>query len=367
MDMYFYLSLFILSFGNALAWYMIVHIFGLDSYSAKLIVGAIVAILGISTFFSFIVIHKRDNWLVRTYYTITASWMGILLNFGLTLFALTVIFWILKIFSINIPDNLFRSLLLFGTITYSIKSFYNAYKIHVRQETVIINNLPAPWEGKRIVHISDIHLGPILREDFFDRVINRIKEIKPDAVFITGDLFDGSEADFSWVNKPLNDLDAPLGLYYSLGNHDFLLGADKVISLLYGENITVLSNRMVEKYGLQIIGLDFTPDRNFDLKREILSHTGYTATKPSILLFHEPKETVKSEGVGIDLQLSGHTHGGQMFPFNFLARYFYHGHSHGLFRRHDYTLSVSCGVGTWGPPMRTGTDSEIVLITLRKK
>jgi len=118
---------------------------------------------------------------------------------------------------------------------------------------------------------------------------------------------------------------------------------------------------------MQIIGLDFNPDHNFDLNRAILAHSGYSAFEPSILLFHEPKETVKSQGVGIDLQLSGHTHAGQMFPFNFLARYFYHNHAHGLFRRGDYTLSVTAGVGTWGPPMRTGSRSEIVELTLRKK
>ena len=206
-----------------------------------------------------------------------------------------------------------------------------------------------------------------MREDFFHRVIKKIESLKPDAVFLTGDLFDGSESDFSWVNSPLNNLNAPLGLYYSLGNHDFTLGADRVIDLLSGEDIIVLSNRMIVKEGLQIIGLDFNPDRNFNLDRAILAHSGYSAATPSILLFHEPKETVKSQGVGIDLQLSGHTHAGQMFPFNFVARYFYHNHAHGLFRRGDYTLSVTAGVGTWGPPMRTGSRSEIVELTLRKK
>ena len=367
MDMYFYLSLFILFFGNALAWFFIVHFFGLDTDSARAITGVLVTILGLSAFSSFTLTHKRDNWFVRIYYTISFSWMGCLLNFGLVLAALVFMSWSLKIFGIEMPIWLFRLLLFIGTILLSIKSFYNAYRIDIRKEIVSIKNLPVAWQEKNIIHISDVHLGPILREKFFHRVINKIKELKPDAVFITGDLFDGSESDFSWVSKPLNDLDAPLGLYYSLGNHDFLLGAEKVISLLRGQNITVLSNRMIEKDGMQIIGLDFTPDRNFDLKREILAHTGYVAAKPSVLLFHEPKETVKSQGVGIDLQLAGHTHGGQMFPFNFLARYFYHGHSHGLFRRHDYTLSVTAGIGTWGPPMRTGTSSEIVLISLRKK
>ena len=365
--MYFYLSLFILSFGNAFAAYLIIYFFGLESFYARGAVITVVTLLALSTLFSFTFVHKRDNLFVRAYYTVSASWMGALLSFGLSSIALGAVFFGLKIFSLEMPIWLFRLLLLLATGWLTIKSFYNAYTIKIKKYVVSIKNLPKAWENKRIVHISDIHLGPILREDFFRKVIKKVKEINPDAVFITGDLFDGAESDFSWVNSPINDLKAPLGLYYSLGNHDFILGAERVIDLLKGEHITVLSNRMVEREGLQIIGLDFTPDRNFDLKRAILAHTGYSAVKPSILLFHEPRDTVKSEGVGIDLQLSGHTHGGQMFPFNLLSRYFYHNHSHGIYKRHDYTLSVTAGVGTWGPPMRTGSNSEIVVLTLRKK
>jgi len=367
MDMYFYLNLVVLSLGSTSAWYLVAYLFKLESPTARLILGVIIIILAISTFLASIIIHKRDTLLVRIFYIVSFSWLGVLLIFGLTALVLSPIFWLFKISSMELSQSLFTNLLVLGTIIFSIKSFYNAHEIKVKKEVVIIKKLPLAWQNKRVIHISDVHLGPILREDFFNRVIDKIKSLKPDAVFLTGDLFDGSESDFSWVSKPLNDLNAPLGLYYSLGNHDFTLGADRVIDLLRGEDITVLSNRMVIKDGLQIIGLDFNPDRNFDLNRAILAHSGYSAVKPSILLFHEPKETVKSQGLGIDLQLSGHTHAGQMFPFNLLSKIMYHNHSHGFYRRGDYTLSVTAGVGTWGPPMRTGSRSEIVELTLRKK
>ena len=366
-DMYFYLNMSVLSLGSVSAWYLICFLFGINNPVARIILGVVIFVLAVSTFLASIVVNKKDTLLVRIFYTISCSWLGILLNFGLTALALSPIFWLLRLNGINLSDELFRISLIVITIISSAKSFYNAYEIKVQKYTVAIKNLPSGWHNKRIIHISDVHLGPILREDFFHRVIHKIEDLKPDAVFLTGDLFDGSESDFSWVNSPLNNLNAPLGLYYSLGNHDFTLGADRVIDLLSGEDIIVLSNRMIVKEGLQIIGLDFNPDRNFNLDRAILAHSGYSAATPSILLFHEPKETVKSQGVGIDLQLSGHTHAGQMFPFNFLARYFYHNHAHGLFRRGDYTLSVTAGVGTWGPPMRTGSRSEIVELTLRKK
>lgn len=365
--MYFSLNLIVLTLGSFSGWYLIVNLLDINNHQARLVLGILVLMLAVSAFLSSIIVHKKDNLLVRMFYLISSSWLGILLNFGLTALALSVIFWSLKIIDVDLSSDLFKTLLIIGTLVFSIKSFFNAHQIVVKKYVVTIKNLPVAWQNKRIIHISDVHLGPVLRQNFFIRVISKIESLKPDAIFITGDLFDGSESDYSWVNNPLNNLRAPLGLYYSLGNHDFTLGADRVIDLLRGEDIVVLSNRMVVKEGLQIIGLDFNPSRNFDLNREILANSGYLAKTPSILLFHEPKDTVKSEGLGIDLQLSGHTHAGQMFPFNFLTRYFYHNHSHGLFRRSDYTLSVTAGVGTWGPPMRSGSRSEIVELTLQNK
>ena len=367
MGMYFYLNLITLSLGSFSGWYLIVKLFEINNFEARLILGIFIFVLAISAFLSSIIVHRKDNLLVRLFYLISFSWLAVLLNFGLTAAVISLFFLIAKFFNINFSSELFRSLLIIGTTITSVKSFFNAHKIVVKRYVVAIKNLPVAWQNKRVIHISDVHLGPVLRQNFFERVILKIKSLNPDAVFLTGDLFDGSESDFSWVKNPLNNLHAPLGLYYSLGNHDFTLGADRVIELLSGEDIIVLNNRMIVKEDLQIIGLDFNPDRNFDLNREILAHSGYSAKNPSILLFHEPKDTVKSQGLGIDLQLSGHTHAGQMFPFNLVSRYLYHNHSHGLFRRGDYTLSVTAGVGTWGPPMRTGSRSEVVELTLRNK
>lgn len=367
MDMYFYLTISCLSGGNLLLWFLAVNLLNINSALGKIVSAIIITILGLSSFISFLLVHRRDTKFVRFYYFISASWMGVLLNFILSVVLYYLIITIFNFFNLT-TSIFFRQLfLIISTLLLSLYGFYKAYKVKIRQEVVTIKDLPDSWCEKKIVHISDVHLGPIHRHDFFYKIINKIEAMKPDAVFISGDLFDGSESDFSWINKPINDLNAPLGIYYSFGNHDFYLGRERVVSLLGGENIFILDDKMIEKEGLQIIGLNFTPDRNFDLKRFILSKIGYVASKPSLLLFHEPKETSKSRGVGIDLQLSGHTHDGQMFPFNYLAKYFYHNHAHGLFRDNDYSLNVTSGIGTWGPPMRLGTSAEIVLITLRKK
>ena len=124
---------------------------------------------------------------------------------------------------------------------------------------------------------------------------------------------------------------------------------------------------MKEVEGLQIIGINYSFEKDFDLEKNILEQVGYNKDKPSLLLFHAPKNIELAKSAGIDLQLSGHTHDGQLFPFNFMAKWMHRGYGYGLFQLEDFSLVVSRGVGTWGPPMRTSGPSEIVKITLKKK
>ena len=353
--------------GNAFASWLLIILFSVNQSWLRWLLILIVIILAVSSLLSFTLVHKKDNYFFRLYYIIATSWMGFILNLILSSIG-GAIFWSFNVMSGKpLPGYLFRYAIIVIALALTIRAIFNAFKIRIKAEKVYITNLPAAWEGKRIVHISDVHLGPINRQKFFNKIINKIRDLAPDAVFITGDLFDGSEADFSWVKQPLDDLRAPLGLYYSFGNHDLYLGYQQVISLLRGENITILNNALVEKNGLQIIGINFSDDPRFNLKQIVTSKAGYNASKPSILLFHEPKYIPDAEGVGIDLQLSGHTHGGQMFPMNYLSKYFYKGFDHGLFHLSDYTLCVTAGVGTWGPPMRTASRSEIMFLTLKRK
>jgi predicted MPP superfamily phosphohydrolase len=215
-----------------------------------------------------------------------------------------------------------------------------------------------------VVQISDVHLGAVYRENFLSRSLNRINKLEPEAVFITGDLFDGMESDFSWIHAPFANLKTKKGIYYSFGNHDLYLGFNRVKDLLGNGQINILDNKLVLVDGLQIIGINYSFNQDFDLYEKILEQSGYDEAKPSILLFHEPKNTQLAAKAGIDLQLSGHTHDGQLFPFNFIAKLAYKGYGYGLFVKNGLSLIVNGGLGTWGPPMRTASRSEIVKITL---
>jgi len=142
------------------------------------------------------------------------------------------------------------------------------------------------------------------------------------------------------------------------------LGFDRVTKLLSKSPVMILDNKMKLVEGLQLIGINYSFNKDFDLYKAILDQVAYDVRKPSLLMYHEPRNIKLAERAGINLQMSGHTHRGQMFPFNFIASLVYKGFNHGLFTSGTFSLLVNSGLGTWGPPMRTAGHSEISRIKL---
>jgi len=361
---FFSVSGLFLLFGHFLIWLAVVKLFGLTAVGTKVTVAIIIIVLFISAIAASYFIHKWDNLATRWYYMIAAFWIGVLVNFFLAVLLVLLLkvfgFW----FGFNLSSLLISLIIIIITLSLSVYGLYNAFTPRIKDYEVKIKDLPLAWQGKSVVQISDIHLGPVYRERSFSRTVKKINALEPEAVFITGDLFDGMEADFSWLNRPFDSLKTTKGIYYSFGNHDLYLGFDRVKNLLKESPVEVLDNKRVVVDGLQIIGINYSFDRSFDLYKAILEQSGYTESQPSILLFHEPKNITTASQAGIDLQLSGHTHHGQLFPFNFLAKIAYKGFGYGLFTQDNFSLIVNSGLGTWGPPMRTVNQSEIVRIKL---
>ncbi len=302
----------------------------------------------------------RDNYLFRFIYFISGIWGGIILN-SLLLF-LIFYFFNLQQYTNNL------ALWFFGLqIPILIYEYLAAYFLRLRKIELKIKDLPDFWDNKKIVHICDLHLGPVWRLSFYEKLVKKINKLQASAVFITGDLFDGMEADFSWLNINCFKIKAPEGVYYSFGNHDEMLGSKRVNELLGSNGIKVLENEMIEKKGLQIIGLNSFHHLKYNIEATIIKQFSYSSKKPSILMLHEPISSAKIQNLGINLQLSGHTHGGQMFPINLVNKILYSGYDFGLFKKGDFHLNVSSGAGTWVPPLRLFSRSEIVEITLRKK
>lgn len=223
----------------------------------------------------------------------------------------------------------------------------------------------------RIVQISDLHITKAMQSDFVARTVSRINRLNPDIIAITGDLVDAEieqiDASLNW----LGSLQAAHGVYFVTGNHEYYVDTEAILSKLGELNVQVMDNKgsYLEALGLNIVGVpDFQAQRfakkngdqyGMDLPRATAT---INPSVPTLLLAHQPKTVLNLEDFKPDLTLSGHTHGGQLFPFNYLVR-LAQPYVKGLHtidaQRHIY---VSSGTGYWGPPMRVGVPSEISYI-----
>jgi len=228
---------------------------------------------------------------------------------------------------------------------------------------VKIKNLPPEWRGKKVVQLSDVHLGRVLGSEFLAHLVERINAENPSMVFITGDLFDGFDGQLDKLVLPLNDLRAPCGVYFVTGNHETYLGTERAYNALRNTPTRILRDEMAVINGMQIIGMGY-PERgqSKDVAAVIRGLPGFDPRLPSILLYHSPTHIEQVKAAGINLQLSGHAHQGQIFPIQFISRLIYGRYYHGLHVEGDYTLYTSSGAGTWGPTLRTGNRPEIAVI-----
>lgn len=240
----------------------------------------------------------------------------------------------------------------------------------VKQVHVELENWPGALDGFRIVQISDIHIGPVLDRRFSRHLTERCNGLDPDVVAITGDLVDGGVDPLRDEVAPFAGLRARHGVYFVTGNHDHYSGANAWCRAIEELGIQVLRNRHVtiERDGAAFAlagvddhhgGLDRHPTE--DLRRAL---AGARDGAPVVLLAHDPGTFPAAAAHDVDLQISGHTHGGQIWPFNFLVR-LSTPFVAGLYRLADAQIYVSRGTGFWGPPMRLGAPAEITEITIR--
>ena len=230
----------------------------------------------------------------------------------------------------------------------------------VEEVDVRVEGLHADLEGFRIAQISDLHVGPNIGRHYVERVAALTQELKPDIVVLTGDIVDGS------VQRLANDV-APLAAlpnaYFILGNHDCYAGADAWMAHFREMGMTVLANAStVIRKGAARLLIGGVVDPAYGRVRPQISITDEADFR--LLLAHNPRLAPLGAKAGFDLQLSGHTHGGQFFPWTLAVRLGHAPHVAGLSREGRMLVYVSAGTGTWGPPVRFGTSPELTLIRL---
>jgi predicted MPP superfamily phosphohydrolase len=239
-----------------------------------------------------------------------------------------------------------------------------AQLLRVTRVTVPLENLPPFWRGRTIALATDIHLGNFRGTRFSRRLVSRLMALQPECVLIGGDMFDGSVIDLEGSVAPWASLSAPSGVYFVGGNHDDYGGLEVNLSALRGVGMRVLDNEKVDLHGLQLVGVHDEETLDPELYRAILERARLDAGCASILLAHRPSNLSVPEGAGISLQLSGHTHLGQFWPWTIFVRRVFGKFAYGLNRLGRMLVYTSSGAGTWGPPFRLGTRSEVVLIRL---
>jgi len=242
---------------------------------------------------------------------------------------------------------------------------------HLRHVDVPLADLPAQWEGLRIVQISDLHVGPTIGAAYVRRVVEMSNALAPDLVALTGDIVDGTVARLAHAVVPLADLVAKEGVFLVLGNHDYYSGAGPWVKQFESLGLQVLRNeyRLITRGAAQLVVggvvdpaayLDVPPQR----PQPALAAAPEAGPAIRLLLAHHPKLAALAEQAGFDLQLSGHTHAGQFFPWTLAVRLVHAPHVAGLSRRGRLWVYVSAGTGTWGPPVRLGTRPELTLLRL---
>ena len=327
------------------------------------LLGTALGILSGSLIVSLILGMKHYNAFTRAYSLLASVWIGTFVY----LFLASVIYGVLGLFPIA-GMALVGKILAGCALLASIYGMIHAKHIHIKEVEVSLSDLPAAWRDKKAVWISDLHLGQIHGSAFARKVVDKINGRKHDIVFIGGDLFDGTSApDLFKLAAPLKNLHAPLGVYYITGNHEEFGDNRKFISAVKSLGIEILQDKMIEIDGLQIAGVDYSTASDKDRFRNIVSSLQIDKKKPSILLKHEPADIDVAQEAGISLQISGHTHRAQMWPLGYIAHLTYKGFSYGLKAKGEMQVYTSSGVGTWGPPLRVGTDSEIVLFSFKDK
>jgi uncharacterized protein len=184
----------------------------------------------------------------------------------------------------------------------------------------------------------------------------------PDAIFIAGDLYDGTAIDAGRAAEPLSKLTAPHGVYFVAGNHEQFGDDSKYLNAIAAAGVRVLSNEKVEVDGLQIVGVPYRNAVENEHFRSVLRGVHLDRNRASILLTHAPNNPEIAEAAGVTLQLSGHTHLGQFIPWSWMARRIYRQFVYGLSRIGKMQVFTSSGAGTWGPPLRLGSNPEIVVL-----
>jgi predicted MPP superfamily phosphohydrolase len=335
---------------------------GAPDYSRAVELRIALAILSVSFVAASLLAHQYFNPLVRAVYMLASVWLGLVNFFFLASCACWIVYGVPLLFGVHLDKHALAAACFGLGLLGGICALVNAAWTRVVRVTVKLPNLPKAWRGRTAALVSDFHLGHVRNSGFLRRIVRKLSQLHPDILFIPGDVYDGTAVNLARLAKPWAEFSAPLGAYFITGNHEQFTSPSKYLDAVRQSGIRVLENEKIVLDGLQIVGVHYRDSTNEERFRSILRQVSVDRNVASILLVHNPNHLPVAAEAGISLQLSGHTHRGQFFPFTAIVSRIYGKYAYGLNRFGDLQVYTSCGAGTWGPPMRLGSNPEIVLI-----
>ncbi|HET6142909.1 MAG TPA: metallophosphoesterase [Candidatus Acidoferrales bacterium] len=350
---------------------LLVHLFlyetwiffhGAPDPSQRLTLKICLMILSLSFVIATLLSHKYFNPLLRAVYALAAIWLGLVNFFFLAACASWIMYGVPLLLGIHVEKTELANFLLGAALLAGILALVNAAWPRVVRVAVQLPNLPASWRGRTAALVSDLHLGHIRNTGFLRRIVRKISALQPDVLFIPGDMFDGTAVNTAPLSKIWNEFSPPLGSYFIAGNHEQFTSYERFFGAVTAAGIRIVQNEKIIVDGLQVVGVHYVDSKNIERFRSILNNANLDPNVASVLLVHDPNLLPIALDAGISLQLSGHTHRGQFFPFTLIVKRIYDIYAYGLQRFHQLQVYTSCGIGTWGPPMRLGSNPEIVLI-----
>jgi len=303
------------------------------------------------------------NPIVRAFYVISAIWVGLMTFCLFAAACCWIVLGLARLTNLQVAPNRIADELFAAAMVMGLYGLINAARVRVNRISIELPDVPQHWRGRVAALVSDMHLGHVRNAGFMRRIVAKVNQLGPDVVFIAGDMYDGTAADIGALAEPLSALSAPLGAFFVTGNHEEFTSRAKYLQAISKTGVRVLNNEKVELDGLQIVGVHYRETIDPGRFRAILQGASISRERASVLLVHAPHRLPIAEEAGISLQLCGHTHGGQFPPASWITSRVYGRYVHGLHRFGRLLVFTSWGVGTWGPPLRVGTNPEIVLVT----
>lgn len=299
-------------------------------------------------------------------------WMAFVFLFFFIQITFDVTKYALSFFSENLGNaqtrTIFLGLALILSFSFVVYGYFDAQNLRVKKLEIYTDKLDPNMDKIRIVQLSDVHIGLIIRGNRLEKILQRVKNEKPDILVSTGDLLDGELDNIMPEAEQFAAIKTKYGKYAVTGNHEYYAGIEKALKFTKEAGFDVLRDKSKKVAGLNIIGLEDPTARRMGYAGKSISarHLFSQTTRHEFVLLLKHQPTIKKD-VNFDLQLSGHTHGGQIFPFMVFTRIFFPENAGYHILTQNKSFYISKGTGTWGPPVRFLASPEITVIDLIKK